>query len=812
MSVLRYAPMDRRSIIFIIGMTALFFLVNNWFSVDQSKVGPSPINQPQTEIIISQARQPERLSARQLDTLKVRSLYHNIDFVGPSFHAVKQGQVFVGVSTENSLPEQVFFQPTSDDDNEQARGVQRLELRVKPRNVGDPFLYSKYPLLKLPIPWIPSEQLFPLSMVYFEGDSVYEVTGNAKGFASIDIASKPKQNALVFYKNDGQNMAYAIYDTKSNSIDYIDHMPDFDNYAAVEYAKDPKIKRLYDREQYYVLENEYIQLVFSNLNGALAEINLPFESDSHLASVVKEIGIDRVIATDYPLNDTFPQQPYYTVNEKGERVQLTPKQGGYYPLLRRDLLGSGGNLQINVEPHFYALNVFQEDKPAEAQEFTLKRFTQDTIEFELVESNRKISKVFRLPKNPTDLPYVFGLDLTIEGDARHLYLSAGIPEVELISGSFVPTLKYRALRNQKAKVEEIKPPKSEVSFPGLRADWYANGNGFFGIIIDPIDKSIPGLTVHPVSGEILPSRITLVDSQYDRYPASKYPGYAMHTPILSKPGVTRYQVFAGPFEKQILTTVDNTFINSITGQTPDFTEAQSDHGWFTAISKPFGKFLFIILNFFHSVTRSWGISIILLTIVLRILLYPLNSWSMKSMAKMRKVAPKLKEIQEKYKKDPKRVQLETMNLYRREGANPFVGCFPMIIQLPFLFGMLDVLKTSFQLRGATFIPGWIDNLAAPDVLFSWQYPIPFIGTSFHLLPILLGAIMFIQQKIASPSGSTQAVSDTERQQKFSMNLMTIFFTILFYKFPSGLNIYWISSTLCGIFQQWLINKKMGVTK
>ena len=100
------------------------------------------------------------------------------------------------------------------------------------------------------------------------------------------------------------------------------------------------------------------------------------------------------------------------------------------------------------------------------------------------------------------------------------------------------------------------------------------------------------------------------------------------------------------------------------------------------------------MNLFHSLTGSWGLSIILLTVVLRLMLYPLNAWSARSMLKMQEIAPKVQAIQEKYKNDPKKSQLEIMNLYRESGANPFSGCFPILIQIPFLLGMFTLLKTT----------------------------------------------------------------------------------------------------------------------
>jgi len=797
--------MDRRTLAFVFGMTAIFFLMNQWFYQDRTASDPSGINQPKTEIQI-RAGEPEKLSQQELESHHIYKLFRNIDLQGSFLWAIERDNTFLGLRGDETLAEEVYFTPTEQE--RKALGVQRVTRRVNAQEEGNAFLYTKYPLQKLRVPWIPSEASFPASLVYFEGDAVYKIKGYGRGFTNLSLDAKPPTNAIVFYEGEGVSEPYGVYIADENKVRYIDHLPQFEDFSVVSYPTDPEVEKSLDKEEFYVLENEYIQLVVSNLNGALAEINLPFHSDTHANSVVNEVEFDRIIAKDYPFNDTFPQRKYSTI-VGGKKELLQPKKGGYYPLIRRDILGFGDEVQTSVSPHYYAMNVFETEEEIQPRIYTVTRLEKNLIQLEHKEDRRKITKTIRLPENPEDRPYTFDMDLKIDGDARHLYLSMGIPEVELVSGSFIPTLKYRMLRNGKGKIEEIKPPKTLMSFSHLMADWYCDGNGFFGVILDPLNKTIPGLTTHPVSGELVPSRITVIDAQFDRFPAEKYPGYAMHTPVLSKPGVTNYRIFAGPFDKQILQTVDNSFIDPLTGGNPDFLEAKSSHGWFSFVSQPFAKFLFIIMNFFHSVTGSWGISIILLTIVLRILLYPLTNWSMKSMARMQRVTPKLKEIQEKYKKDPKRVQLETMNLYRKEKVNPFGGCFPLLIQFPFLLGMLDVMKSSFPLRGASFIPGWINDLSAPDVLFSWNYPIPFIGTSFHLLPVLLGVIMFFQQRFMSTASIKTSTTDQQRQQRFMGNMMTIVFTFLFYKFPSGLNIYWITTMLLGILQQWMVNKKMA---
>ncbi len=271
----------------------------------------------------------------------------------------------------------------------------------------------------------------------------------------------------------------------------------------------------------------------------------------------------------------------------------------------------------------------------------------------------------------------------------------------------------------------------------------------------------------------------------------------------------KFRFFAGPFDTAILKEIDKLYSNPETDYNPDYISCQTMHGWFTFISEPFAKFLFVLMNLFHSFTNSWAFSIVLLTLSLRIMLYPLNAWSTKSMVRMQQLSPEITALQEKYKKDPKKAQIEVMHLYREKGVNPASGCLPLLIQMPFLVGMFDLLKSSFALRGAPFIPGWIDDLTAPDVLFRWSYSIFFIGNELHLLPILLGIVMFAQQRLmASGPKDPSLMTEQQRQQRTMGTIMTGLFTVMFYNFPSGLNIYWLSSMLLGILQQWITAKKM----
>jgi YidC/Oxa1 family membrane protein insertase len=561
------------------------------------------------------------------------------------------------------------------------------------------------------------------------------------------------------------------------------------------------------KEEFFVLQNDYQQVVFSTLGGAIAEINLPFKTKENPKSSVLPIRMDRVFTQEYQNNDRFPAFPYYIKGDTGVTKVEERQLGGYYPLLRRTLFGKRDSQGFQAPTKHYALKLTSEASDNNGKIYTVKRFEKNLIEFELAESDRRITKIFQFPKDPDAAPYCLEMVLKIDGDARGLWLTSGVPEVELISDNPAPALTYRITKsNQKTYVEEVSLPKECTTSTSIYPDWVCTANGFFGLIVDPLTDIPAGYRACKVAGTEDPTRLTIVDSQYGLYPPEKYPGYEFQLPMRAQTLQMRY--YAGPLEESILKKVDATYSNPETGYNPQYIAALSFHGWFTFISEPFAKFLFVLMKFFYQITSSWGISIILLTLALRIMLYPLNAWSIKSTLKMQDIAPKVNQIQQKYKKEPKRAQQEIMNLYREKGVNPLSGCFPLLIQLPFLIGMFDLLKSTFALRGASFIPGWIDNLTAPDVLFSWNYPVLFFGTDFHLLPFLLGAVMWAQQRFsASAPKDKSLLTDQQKQQRMMGNIMTIVFTVMFYHFPSGLNLYWLSSMALGILQQWMMTRK-----
>ena len=204
-----------------------------------------------------------------------------------------------------------------------------------------------------------------------------------------------------------------------------------------------------------------------------------------------------------------------------------------------------------------------------------------------------------------------------------------------------------------------------------------------------------------------------------------------------------------------------------------------DYGWLTIISQP----LFWLLSKVHSFVGNWGLAIILVTVLIKMLFYKLTEASGRSMAKMREIQPRMKALQDRHKDDRQALSQAMMELYKREKVNPAAGCLPILIQMPFFLAFYWVLLESVEMRQAPFAL-WISDLSSRDPYF--------------ILPIIMGAAMLFQQRLnPAPADPVQAKV---------MQVMPIMFTGFFAFFPSGLVLYWVTNTLLSIAQQWYINK------
>ncbi|MGH8401861.1 MAG: membrane protein insertase YidC [Gammaproteobacteria bacterium] len=213
-------------------------------------------------------------------------------------------------------------------------------------------------------------------------------------------------------------------------------------------------------------------------------------------------------------------------------------------------------------------------------------------------------------------------------------------------------------------------------------------------------------------------------------------------------------------------------------------ELTVDYGKLTIIAEP----IFKLLNYIHRFIGNWGWSILVLTLLFKLLFYPLNQISGRSMAKMRRVQPRLKALQERYKDEKQRLGQATMEFYKKEKINPMGGCLPMLVQMPIFFALYYVLVYSVELRQSPWL-GWIHDLSAPD--------------PYYILPVVYGVVMFIQQRI-SPQPTT------DKMQQRIMMVMPLGIAVLYAVLPSGLALYYVANSVLTIIQQWRINHVVGV--
>ena len=263
----------------------------------------------------------------------------------------------------------------------------------------------------------------------------------------------------------------------------------------------------------------------------------------------------------------------------------------------------------------------------------------------------------------------------------------------------------------------------------------------------------------------------------------------------------RYLFYLGPKNTDILNTYYNGKNNfNLHGQ--QIADAAKTRSFLSI--PPLEKGLKWLLMLFYKLVPNYGIAIILLTLLVKIIFFPLTRKSSESTLRMQALSPKIKDIQTKYKDNPQKMNAEMAELYKKEGYNPLSGCLPMLLQIPIFFAMYNLFNNHFDLRGAMFIPGWIPDLSVPEAI--WLFPdgfkLPLLGwTALRLLPFIYVASQLVYGKVTQTpdqQGNTQ--------MKMMLYVMPLVFFFILYDVPSGLLIYWIFSNLLTMVQQIIINK------
>ena len=322
------------------------------------------------------------------------------------------------------------------------------------------------------------------------------------------------------------------------------------------------------------------------------------------------------------------------------------------------------------------------------------------------------------------------------------------------------------------ELKEIKTKKiaSEGSSYAGRITWVASEDQYFVSAIMPEEPQKASMRLSLTPEEVLEA--TYVDPSPPVAPGTER--------------TYRYKLYFGPKSLQALGSEGSELARIL------------DFGFFDIIAKP----LLHAMNFIHRYIPSYGIAIILITIIVKLLFWPLSNKSYKSMSQMKRLQPKMAEIRAKYKHDKKMMNQELMGLYKVYKVNPLGGCLPMIFQIPVFFAFYKMLYQAIELRHAPFFL-WITDLSAPDRLFSFSFKIPMMTPPYGIpvLTIIMGASMFFQQKMSPPPG--------DPAQAKMMMFMPIFFTFIFINFPSGLVLYWLVNNILSMAQQYYISKKMA---
>ena len=383
-------------------------------------------------------------------------------------------------------------------------------------------------------------------------------------------------------------------------------------------------------------------------------------------------------------------------------------------------------------------------------------------------SNSKLNKeAFKIPYTANKTKII------MNGKPVKIVLTQKLPDVTVVK-----TLTVYPIGKYTLNISLSKPESYFVS-TGFRPDVLAGGYTFHGALIKGHDGKITMIKDEDAKGdEHFTNAKIAADS--DRYyttlfysTKSKLDVYISKNtkkdPLVFIKGKQNYTIhgYIGVKELKILKSIDKGLGDVI------------EYGWFTFIAKP----VFLLLSFLESIIGNWGWAIVATTLLIRIVLFPLTYKGMVSMTKMKELAPKIKEIQKKYKGEPQKLNAHTMELYKKHGANPLGGCLPMVLQIPVFFALYRVLQNSAELQGAPWIL-WITDLSLKD--------------PYYILPVLMGITMFWQQHI-SPN------SITDPTQAKIMKYLPVVFTFFFMTFPAGLTLYWFVNNLFSIIQQYYVN-------
>lgn len=409
---------------------------------------------------------------------------------------------------------------------------------------------------------------------------------------------------------------------------------------------------------------------------------------------------------------------------------------------------------------------------------------------EAEEADFRIIKEYEFLNND----YMFSLTVTIEAlqsaekqSIENVFYSLRTsPQIgpDWVKGDRYEYRKFSTFTN--GSMKNVKMKEGEQKAQNDLSQWVAVSGKYFALVVLP-EKPIQNAVYSQKTTPDAP----LYDSQI----------FIGTSPVQGNKRVDVYRVYIGPNSDKFLSKYNVSANNALGIHDAQVNMIAATGG----ILWPLEMVLKFLLENLNKLVGNWGVSILIITLIMRLLFFPLTKRSSKATRKMQEMQPRIKELQEKYKSNPQRMNTEMTRLYQEAGYNPLSGCLPMLIQIPFLFAMFALFNNYFEFRGASFIPGWIPDLSSGDSVWRFGFTIPVLGwTDLRILPIIYVASQLVFGKVTQAGPQ----DNSNPSMKIMVYFMPLFFFFIFYNAPSGLLLFWTASNILMLIQQIIINKTL----
>lgn len=545
-------------------------------------------------------------------------------------------------------------------------------------------------------------------------------------------------------------------------------------------------------------------MLFPNTANNVAELENVTEETSAVKVEEDKKDLSLIVEDE---SDKNVEEQFFEITTKNAQIVLTNRGGDMisYKLLNHIDVDTKDGIQMvdNVSKTNRACAVAFGDvnSPINNEIFNVTHKDENVYFFTKAISIKKedgsVSKII-LGKRYTFDPesYVFKLDILIHGDdiENLVYTLRTSPQ---IGPHFDPKLnryenrQFISFNGEKAKRQVI----SAKQFKSYNKDYLWNGIGgkYFVNLVVPLNPEKMDNSYYS----------TLINEE-NNY--SNAQAICVRKPF-SEDVEDSYYMYYGPREEKALKIFNVAENNSWKLSGLKLNECLNSNGWLGWLETILKWFMEVINKFVH----NWGVSIIIMTILIKLLMFPFTKKQSLGTLKMQEIQPKIQAIQAKYKDNQQKLQQEMAKIYKDNGYNPMSGCLPMLVQFLILFAMYNLFNNYFEFRGSSFIPHWIEDLSSGDSIYTLKFDIPFFGNQVRILPFIYLASQLLFGKITG-NGGTAAPGTSQAQMQMMMYVMPVMFFVMFYNAPSGLLLYWTVSNIFQMGQQIIINKTMKQKK